>query len=154
MVWRAARDASAAMASQKQLVAVQGFLRGVRTLSTYEVTREKQFSQVEKGLRKLPGLTAQQAGSCLGALDEIERVGGPQSGVHEGDPLGEGNARGGASGGRQAWAAGLRRPPRRSHNAQHLSLAQTNPHWFPDRIFGADFRPSFVEGQYDFLHHA
>ena len=75
MFWKglrvaAAPDASAAMASQKQLVAAQGFLRGVRTLSTYEVTREKHFSQVEKGLRKLPGLTAQQAGSWLEALDE------------------------------------------------------------------------------------
>ena len=58
------------MACAKQLQAVQGFLRGIRALSTYEVTRERQFAQLEKGLRKLWGLTAAQAGALLGSVEE------------------------------------------------------------------------------------
>ena len=56
------------MAYAKQLQAVQGFLRGTRVLSTYEVTRERQFSQVERSLRNLAGLTATQAGMLLGSV--------------------------------------------------------------------------------------
>ena len=58
------------MAGAKQLQAVQGFLRGIRALSTYEVTRERQFAQLEKGLGKLSGLTAAQAGALLGSVEE------------------------------------------------------------------------------------
>ena len=48
----------------------EGFLRGIRALSTYEVTRERQFAQLEKGLGKLSGLTAAQAGALLGSVEE------------------------------------------------------------------------------------
>ena len=58
------------MAGAKQLHAVQGFLRGIRALSTYEVTRERQFAQLERGLRNLAGLTATQAGMLLGSVEE------------------------------------------------------------------------------------
>ena len=58
------------MACAKQLQAVQGFLRGIRALTIYEVTRERQFAELEKGLRSLAGLTATQAGMLLGSVEE------------------------------------------------------------------------------------
>ena len=57
------------MASVKHLTAVQGFLRGVRSLSTYEVTRDRQFRQVEKVLGKTAAFTAAQASTWLGSVD-------------------------------------------------------------------------------------
>ena len=57
------------MASVKELQAAQRFLRGVRALSTYEATRDKQFVQVEKVLKKAPALTAAQAAAWIGALE-------------------------------------------------------------------------------------
>ena len=58
------------MALAKQLQAVQGFLRGIRALSTYEETRERQFQQVERSLRCMAGLTTAQAGAWMESLEE------------------------------------------------------------------------------------
>ena len=58
------------MAVAKQLQAVQGFLRGIRALSTYEETQERQFQQVERSLRCMAGLTTAQAGAWMESLEE------------------------------------------------------------------------------------
>ena len=58
------------MAVAKQLQAVQGFLRGIRALSTYEETRERQLQQMERSLRCMAGLTTAQAGAWMESLEE------------------------------------------------------------------------------------
>ena len=55
---------------QKQLIAAQTFLGGIRSLSTYELARDRQCSQVLKSLKKVACLTAGQAATFLQALGE------------------------------------------------------------------------------------
>lgn len=56
------------MSVEKQLDAAQKFLRGIRSLSSYEEIREKQALGVQKALEKVPAYTAAQAAAVLGLL--------------------------------------------------------------------------------------
>ena len=58
------------MASAKELVAMQTFLRGIQALTTYDATRQKQFAQLQKIMSRMSCLSAQQAALWLGTLEE------------------------------------------------------------------------------------
>jgi hypothetical protein len=58
------------MSVEKQLDAAQKFLRGIRSLSSYEEIREKQALGVQKALEKVPAYTAAQAAAVLAFLSE------------------------------------------------------------------------------------
>ena len=58
------------MSVEKQLDAAQKFLRGIRSLSSYEEIREKQALGVQKALEKVPAYTAAQVAAVLAFLSE------------------------------------------------------------------------------------